>query len=234
MTGSAMIIGAGEATGAAIARVFAERGLAVAVARRSAAAAEGLAHALKGAGVASAHYAFDAADEAAVIDAFERAEADLGPLKAVIHNAGIFARVDLAETGVEEFERQWRTNTLGGFLAVREAARRMAPRGEGFIGITGATASKRGGVGFSGFAASKFGLRAVAESAARELGPKGIHVAHVIVDGIIEGVNTERWDIPREKSIDPQGIADAFGFLYDQQPRNWTFELDLRPDRESW
>ncbi len=169
----------------------------------------------------------------------------LAPLEVCIFNVGANVNFPLLDTTERVFRKVWEMACYAGFLAGREAARLMLPRGRGAIFFTGATASLRGGVGFSAFAAAKFGLRAVAQSAARELGPKNIHVAHLIIDA---GVDTE-WvrgrireregeaalaNLDPDRLMRPAAVADAYWQLY-QQPRDaWTFELEIRPFGEKW
>jgi NAD(P)-dependent dehydrogenase (short-subunit alcohol dehydrogenase family) len=157
-------------------------------------------------------------------------------LAAAIFNAGAFVRTSILETAIEEFERCWRVGCFAGFLVGRAAARRMAKQGSGTILLTGATASLRGGSGFVNLASSKFGLRAVAQSMARELSPKGIHVAHVIIDGQIR---SERYEhLARERGpdslLEPDAIAHSYLMLHRQPRSAWTHELDLRPWSEKW
>lgn len=224
----AVVVGAGPGLGAALARTFAAAGMAVAVAARRADKAEALAGSLGGRGRG---YACDASDEAAVERLFDAVQADLGAPDLVVFNAGAFVRKGFLETEVEEFERCWRIGCLGGFLVGRRAARGMLPRGRGTILFTGATASLRGGAGFHNLAVPKFGLRALAQSMARELGPKGIHVAHVIIDGQIlseryAGLAQER---PPDALLAPDAIAENYLHLHRQHRSAWTQELDLRP-----
>ena len=238
--GSVVIVGAGSGTGAELARVFAAAGFGVALARRSADALAPLVEEITAAGGRGLAAAADAGDETAIARLFEAAEADLGPVEVAVFNAAGFTQGPVVDTTVQEFEKMWRSSSLGGFLTAREAARRMLPRGTGTILFTGATASVKASANFAAFAAGKHGLRAVAQSLAKELGPQGIHVAHVLVDGII--------DVPRvhemmpdavaalgeDGLLDPRSIAETFLWLH-RQPRNaWTFELDLRPCSERW
>ena len=238
--GSVVIVGAGTGTGAELARVFAAQGYGVALARRRIDTLNSLVDEITAAGGRGLAMAVDAGDEAAIASLFEAAEAELGPVEVAVFNAAGFTRQPLVETSIEDFESMWRSSALGGFLTAREAARRMLPRSAGTILFTGATASVKASANFAAFAAGKHGLRAVAQSLAKELGPRGVHVAHVIVDGII--------DVPRVHEVmpdvaaalgedgllDPRSIAEAYLWLH-RQPRNaWTFELDLRPSKESW
>ena len=167
-------------------------------------------------------YACDATSEISVDDLFAAVERDLGLPRLVVFNASAFTRKPVVELTPAEIESAWRASCLGGFLVGRAAARAMLPGGPGTILLTGATASLRGSANFAAFAVGKFGLRALAQSMARELGPQGIHVAHVIVDGGI-GENAE------ESRLAPDAIAGSYWHLHSQPKSAWTLELDLRP-----
>jgi len=187
MSDTAVIVGAGPGLGSALARRFARAGMKVALARRSAAK---LAPLIRELGGNASAYACDATDEPAVRQLFASVGTDLGTPALVVFNAGAFVRKGVLDTSVEEFERCWRVGCLGGFLVGREAAGAMLAHNaehRGTIIFTGATASLRGGALFQNLAVGKFGLRALAQSMARELQPRGIHVAHVVIDGQIEG-----------------------------------------------
>jgi NAD(P)-dependent dehydrogenase (short-subunit alcohol dehydrogenase family) len=223
--GVAVVVGTGPGLGAALARRFAAAGLDVSVAARDLkrlAASAGSARPI----------ACDATDEADVGRLFETVAAQAGEPSLVVYNAGAFLPKSIVETSLEEFERCWRNLCLGGFLVGREAARRMLPRGKGTIIFTGATASLRGGARFANLAVGKFGLRALAQSLARECGPRGIHVGHVVIDGQIEDSTRpgrgqgERGD---DALLHPDAIAEAYWQLHIQPRSAWTFELDLRP-----
>ncbi|MGB5809192.1 MAG: SDR family NAD(P)-dependent oxidoreductase [Polyangiales bacterium] len=238
--GSAVIVGAGTGTGAEIAKRFARDGYAVAVARRNKEALAPLVDEIKAAGGSARAFAVDASDEDAVEAMFGEAADTLGPIHVAVFNAAGFTMGSILDTTREDFELMWRTSSLGGFLVGRGAARRMVPRGSGTILFTGATAATKASAKFAAFAAGKHGLRAVAESMAKELGPLGIHVAHVIVDGIIDvpRVRDNMPDMAASKGpdglLDPKSIADAYAMLHAQPKNAWTFELDLRPFAESW
>jgi len=237
---SAVIVGAGGGAGAAIARRFARGGFAVALTRRDVQASQADVAAITGAGGRAAAYGVDAADEAGMAAAFQRIESDLGPLGVVVFNAAAFLAKPALETSVADLEGQWRTIALGGFIALREGVKRMLPRGEGTLLVTGATAALRGGKGFAAFAAAKHALRATAQSFAREFGPQGLHAAHVVVDGIIDGPRLAALgaDLRARKGadglLDPDAIAEAFWAVHAQPRSAWTFELDVRPWSETW
>ncbi len=236
----ALVVGAGDGTGAAIARAFAGFGMTVCAARRDASALAPLLEQIRQAGGKAEGLALDARDEQAVTETFADIEARIGPIEVVVYNAAIGARKPIAELSSDTFRAVWETDCLAAFLVGREAARYMQPRGKGSIFFTGATSATRGAAKFAAFAAAKSGARALAQSMARELGPEGIHVAHVIVDGPIDGafVREHLPDLvaerPAQGLLDPDSIAANYLMLH-QQPRNaWTFELDLRPFVEPW
>ena len=236
----AVVAGAGEGLGFALGRRFAQAGYHVALAARS---ADRLAR-LAGEIVRAGHKAFaapaDLREEQEVIALFDALESGHGPVEVAVFNAGANFRAPIRETPADMFEKIWRLGCYAGFLFGREAARRMAPRGKGTILFTGATASIRGGSHFAAFAAAKNGLRAVAQSMARELGPKGIHVAHVVIDGMIDSAATRARFPERVKDLGADAMLDtgAIAELYYQihaQPRSaWTFEADLRPSGEKF
>jgi NAD(P)-dependent dehydrogenase (short-subunit alcohol dehydrogenase family) len=222
----ALIVGVGPGLGAALARRFAKGGLAVALAARRPEPLAGLAQEIGGRA-----YACDAADEASVEDLFEKMGRELGAPGIVIYNAGAYSPGGILEISAAEFERCWRVGCLGGFFVGQRAARSMVGEGRGTILFTGATASLRGGARFANLAVGKFGLRALAQSMARELGPKGVHVAHVIIDGQIR---SERYahlekERPADGLLDPAAIAETYWQLHMQPRSAWTLELDLRP-----
>lgn len=240
--GVCLVIGAGDGVGGAIARAFAREGYPVCVTRRARNLdqLEALADDIRAKGGVAHAFGVDARLEDEMIALFDRIEKEVGPLEVVVFNIGANVRFGLVETTSRVFTKVWEMACFAGFLGVREAARVMVPRGRGSILITGATASVRGREGFSAFAAAKAGLRAVAQSAARELAPKGIHVAHVVVDGAIDGVFTRsnRSDVEallaEDRILKPDEIAENFIWLHKQQRSAWTHELDLRPWTETW
>ena len=236
------MVGAGDGLGAAIARAFSRQGLTVVVTRRSRhlPELEALAQQMRSAGAQAHAFGLDARNEDEVAGLFNRIEAEIGPLEVVVFNIGANVRFSVIETTARVFSKVWEMACLAGFLTGREAARVMAPRQKGSILFTGATASLRGGAGFSAFASAKNGLRALAQSLAREMGPKGLHVAHVVIDGAIDGAFT-RERLPdaadrfaRQEILDPEEIARNYVWLHNQGRSAWTFELDLRPWTEPW
>ena len=239
----ALIVGAGDFIGAAIARRFAREGYVTCMGRRNAQALEPLADEIRAAGGIAHGFGLDARQEGQVVDLFARIERDIGPLEVVVFNVGANVSFPIRETTTRVFTKVWLMGCLAGFLTGREAANVMVPRGKGTILFTGATASVRGTAGYPAFASAKHGLRALAQSMARELGPQNIHVAHLIVDagvdtdfvrGMIERSGRSLDDLPPDSLVDPDSIAAAYWFLH-QQPRDaWTFELDLRPAAERW
>lgn len=234
---AAVIIGAGDATGGAIARAFACEGLTACVNRRprNVEQLEALAQSIRDEGGSARAFPADARDEAAMIGLFDQVEAEVGPVEVAVFIVGGNVQFPISETSVRVYTKVWEMACLGGFLMGREAARRMEPRGRGTILFTGATASLRGGAGFSAFAGAKAALRMLAQSMARELGPKGIHVAHVVIDGPIDTafIKDRHPDFDAAKAADlllsPEAIASNYVMLYRQHRSAWTHELDLRP-----
>ena len=227
----AVVVGAGPGLGAALARRFADGGYRVAVARRQTDDIAGLAEEIGGKA-----YACDAADHTSVTALFDGVAADLGTPTLVSYNAGAYSPGSVLEITAEEFERCWRIGCLGGFNVGQAAARGMVDAGGGTLLFTGATAALRGGKGFANLAVGKFGLRALAQSMARELGPRGVHVAHLIIDGQIASDRPGYSEAERgeDSVLKPEAIAEAAWFLHSQQRSAWTQELDLRPYVETW
>jgi NAD(P)-dependent dehydrogenase (short-subunit alcohol dehydrogenase family) len=240
--GVCLVVGAGDGVGGAIARAFAREGLTVCVTRRARNLdqLQALVDTIREDGGQAHAFGVDAREEGEMIALVDRIEAEIGPLEVVVFNIGANVRFDLVDTTSRVFTKVWEMACFAGFLTVREAARVMTPRGRGSILVTGATASMRGREGFSAFAAAKAGLRAMAQSAARELGPKGLHVAHIVVDGAIDGVFTRsnRSDVEilleQNRILKPDDIAGNYVWLHRQPPSSWTHELDLRPWSETW
>ncbi|MDE2578482.1 MAG: SDR family oxidoreductase [Hyphomicrobiales bacterium] len=237
---AALIVGAGDATGGAIARRFAREGFVACPVRRNAESLAPLVAEIEKAGGAARPFGADARIEEDVVRVVDTIEAEVGPIEVCVFNIGANVRFGVTETTARVYRKVWEMAAFAGFLSGREAARVMAPRGRGTIIFTGATASLRGGSGFSAFAGAKFALRALAQSMARELGPKGLHVAHTIIDGAIDTAFIrdnfpERYALKdRGGILDPDAIADAYWTLHCQQRSAWTHELDLRPWLETF
>ena len=236
----ALVIGAGDATGGAIAKRFAAGGLVACVTRREADKLVPLVDAIKAAGGSAHGFGSDARKEEEVVALVERIENEVGPIDVLVFNIGANVPSGILGETARKYFKIWEMACFGGFLNGREVARRMVRRGRGTILFTGATASLRGSANFAAFAGAKHALRALAQSMARELGPKNIHVAHVVVDGAIdtEFIRTnfpERYATKAEDGIlAPDHIADAYWYLHTQPRDAWTFELDLRPWNERW
>ena len=238
--GSAIVIGAGDATGGAIARAFAATGLVAVPVRRDADALAPLAERIAADGGRAVPIGCDARDEDAMVALFDRVEAEIAPVEVAVFNIGANVPSPIRDETARKYRKIWELTALAGFLTGREAAKRMGPRGRGTILFTGATASLRGGAGFAAFAGGKHALRALAQSMARELGPQGIHVAHVVVDGAIDtafirDTFPERYAEKADDGIlDPEHIAAMYTMLHAQPRDVWTHELDLRPWSEKW
>ena len=235
-----LVVGAGDATGGAIARRFAREGFAACVTRRSVDKLEPLVEEIRSAGGEAHGFGSDARKELDVETLVAHIEREIAPIEVAVFNIGANVRFGIAETTERVYRKVWEMGALGGFLMGREVAKAMLPRGRGTIVFTGATASVRGSAGFAAFAGAKHALRALAQSMARELGPQGIHVAHVVVDGSIDTPFIaesfpERYATKSEDGIlSPDAIAENYWHLH-RQPRDaWTHELDLRPWSESW
>ena len=236
----ALIVGAGDATGGAIARRFARAGYEVCVTRRFVEHLEPLVEQIRSEGGRVHPFGSDARDEQAVVTLFNHIEDQIAPLDVVVFNIGANVRFSVTETTERVYRKVWEMAALAGFLVGREAARAMLPRGQGTILFTGATASLRGGKGFCAFAGAKHALRALAQSLAREMGPQGLHVAHVVIDGAIDTEFIaqnfpQRYALKDQAGIlDPEHIAETYWQIH-RQPRDaWTFETDLRPWIEPW
>ncbi|MEL8054704.1 MAG: SDR family oxidoreductase [Pseudomonadota bacterium] len=236
----ALVIGAGDATGGAIARRFAREGYIAVGTRRTADALEPLVKQIEAEGGRAVGMGSDARDESQVEALFERIESEIAPVEVLVFNIGANVFFPITETTARVYRKVWEMAAFAGFLTGREAARRMVPRGQGTIIFTGATASMRGGSGFSAFSGAKFALRALAQSMARELGPQGIHVAHTIIDGAIdtEWIKQnfpDRYALKDQDGIlNPDAIAEAYWQLHVQPRSAWTHELDLRPWMEKF
>lgn len=242
MTKAALVVGAGDATGGAIARAFAREGYTACVNRRArnAAQLESLVQSIEAEGFAAKAYPGDARLEEDVVEMVGAIERDVGPIDVAVFNIGANVNFSILDTTAQVYRKVWEMAAFAGFLMGREVAKRMVTRGHGTIIFTGATASLRGGRGFSAFSGAKGALRMLAQSMARELGPQNIHVAHVVIDG---GIDTEfirglRPDFEEAKAQDkvlsPDAIAAQYVALHKQHRSAWTHELDLRPWAETF
>lgn len=237
---AALVIGAGESTGGAIARRFAREGYTACVTRRTADKLASLVAQIEAAGGRARAFGSDARREEQVAELVQTVEREVGPIEVCVFNVGGNVRFPIRETTTRVYTKVWEMAALAGFLVGREVARAMVPRGRGTILFTGATASMRGGKGFAAFAGAKHALRALAQSMARELGPDGIHVAHVVIDGAIDTPFIrenfpERYQLKDKGGIlDPEAIAENYWQLHCQARSAWTHELDLRPWIEPW
>lgn len=238
---TAIVMGVGPLAGmgAQLALRFASLGLEVLVAGRSADKLAGVVEAIESAGGRARAVVADATREADVVTLFEQA-AGVGPIDCAIYNAGNNMPGALADMSAAYFEDAWRIGCLGGFLFGREALRHMQPHGHGTVLFTGASASLRGRANFGAFAAAKAALRGMAQALAKEAGPVGIHVGHVVIDGAINGdrIRTRAPDYAAKLGDDGlialHALVDAYEFLYRQPRRGWSFELDVRTAQESW
>ncbi|MGV8863110.1 MAG: SDR family oxidoreductase [Pseudomonas sp.] len=235
-----LVIGAGDATGGAIAKRFAREGYIACVTRRSADKLQPLVDAINAEGGQAHGFASDARKEEDVIALVEDIETRIGPIEAFVFNIGANVPCSILEETARKYFKIWEMACFSGFLNGREVAKRMVKRQRGTILFTGATAGLRGASGFAAFAGAKHGIRALAQSMARELGPLNVHVAHVVVDGAIDTdfIRTQfpdRYALKDEDGIlNPEHIADNYWFLHSQPRDAWTFELDLRPWSERW
>jgi len=235
-----LVVGAGDATGGAIARRFAREGYIACVTRRQADKLTSLVERIQADGGQAVAFGTDARDEAATVAMVQKIEAEIAPIEVAVFNIGANVRFNVTDTTERVYRKVWEMGALAGFLMGREAAKVMAPRGRGTILYTGATASLRGGAGFAAFAGSKHALRALAQSLARELGPQGVHVAHVVIDGAIDTAFIaqnfpERYALKDQDGIlNPDHIAEAYWQLHRQPRSAWTHEMDLRPWTEKW
>ncbi|MNF26595.1 3-oxoacyl-[acyl-carrier-protein] reductase FabG1 [compost metagenome] len=236
----ALVIGAGDATGGAIARRFAREGYVACVTRRSADKLEPLVAAIQAEGGEAYGFASDARNEDDVIALVERIEADIGPIEVFVFNIGANVPCSILEETARKYFKIWEMACFSGFLNAREVAKRMVTRKRGTLLFTGATAGLRGAANFAAFAGAKHGIRALAQSMARELWPMNLHVAHVIVDGAID-TDFIRENFPEKYAqkaedgiLDPEHIAENYWYLHSQPRDAWTFELDLRPWNERW
>ena len=236
----ALVIGAGDATGGAIARRFAREGFAACAVRRSADKLQPLLDEIRTAGGEAHGFSTDARKEDEVTALVEGIEAGIGPIEVLVFNIGANVPGSILDQSARKYFKVWEMACFAGFLSAREVARRMVARGRGTILFTGATASMRGGANFAAFAGAKHALRALAQSMARELGPRGLHVAHVVIDGAIDTAFIrdnfpDRYALKTQDGIlNPEHIADQYWMLHCQPRDAWTHELDLRPWMEKF
>ncbi|MEE9280475.1 MAG: SDR family oxidoreductase [Myxococcota bacterium] len=240
----ALVVGAGDFIGSAISRRFARGGYTTCMGRRNGDRLKPVVDEIVAAGGEAHGFTLDARKEEQIIDLFRRIESEIGPLEVVVFNPGGNVNFHIRDTTSRVFYKVWEMACFGGFLTGREAAKYMVPRQKGSIFFTGATASLRGGSGFAAFASAKFGLRALAQSMARELGPENIHVAHLVIDAGVDtawvremiqksrGVGAD--DLPPDSLMNPASVAEAYWTLHNQPRDAWTFEMDLRPYGERW
>jgi len=238
--GVCLIVGAGDGLGAGLARVFAQAGHLVCLVRRDEGSSAALVNEIQAAGGQAHAFSVDARDPEAVCSLFDQIENNLGAIDVAISNVGSALRAGVLATSAMQYRELWEANALSGILVGQNAVRVMLPRARGTVLFTGATASLRGGSGFSAFAAAKTALRAFAQSLAREFSAQGIHVAHVVIDGGIDSKRMRANQPDRVQAAGDQGllmpdhIAQNYLMLH-EQPRNaWSFELDLRPWAERW
>tara|TARA_B100001248_G_C27394134_1_gene464294 strand:- start:68 stop:808 length:741 start_codon:yes stop_codon:yes gene_type:complete len=239
---SAIIIGAGDATGSALTKKFASKGYKVCPVRRARniEKVNFLADEINNSGGWARGFGIDARVESEIEELFKNVEEKIAPIDVVIFNPGANVYFPITDTTSRVYKKVWEMAAFAGFLSGREATKYMKKRNEGSIFFTGATASLRGSSGFSAFAGAKFALRALSQSMARELGPVGIHVAHFIIDGAIDTafIKENFPDIYALKEKDgilqPSAIADAYWFVHTQEKNAWTHELDLRPYMEKF
>jgi short-subunit dehydrogenase len=240
MQKAALVIGAGDHTGGAIARRFAREGFAACVVRRSADKLQPLLEQIRAAGGVAHGFGTDARKEEEVAALVSSIEADIGPIEVLVFNIGANVPSSILDETARKYFKVWEMACFAGFLSAREVAKHMVARGRGTILFTGATASMRGGANFAAFAGAKHALRALAQSMARELGPRGVHVAHVVVDGAIDTAFIrdnfpERYALKSQDGIvNPEHIADQYWMLHNQPRDAWTHELDLRPWMEKF
>jgi NAD(P)-dependent dehydrogenase (short-subunit alcohol dehydrogenase family) len=227
----AAVVGVGPGLGAAVARRFTREGFAAALLARSEEKLRSVEREIAQAGGRALSVPADATNADAVAAAFRRVRGELGPVDVLVYNAGAFHMGGILELSPELLEQSWRADCLGAFLAMREVIPAMVERRRGTILLTGATASLRGSARFACLAVGKFGLRALAQSTAREFGPQGVHVAHVVIDGAIDTARVRGMLSGRDAGslLSPDAIADTYWQLHVQDPSAWTLELDLRP-----
>jgi len=233
---TAAVLGVGPGLGAAVARRFAREGFAVALMARREESVAGVRGEIEAAGGTALPVSTDATDPASVAAAFDEVRSSLGDPAVFVYNAGAFQMGGILEISPEKFDECFKANCAGAFYAAQQVLPAMVENGRGTILLTGATAALRGGARFSALAVGKFGLRALGQSMAREFGPQGIHVAHVVIDGQIDTPRLRETSPDREDhtTLSPDAIAEAYWQLHSQDSTAWTLELDLRPSVESF
>jgi len=232
----AAVLGVGPGLGAAVAQRFAREGFAVGLMARGEESLAAAREEVEGSGGTALAVTADATDATSVTSAFDRVREELGAPEVFVYNAGAFQMGGILELSPEQFDDCFRANCSGAFYGAQQVLPAMVERGRGTIILTGATAALRGSARFAALATGKFGLRALAQSMAREFGPQGIHVAHVIIDGQINTPRLREDQPDREESttLSPEAIAETYWQLHAQDPTAWTLELDLRPALESF
>ncbi|MFT5482137.1 MAG: NAD(P)-dependent dehydrogenase (short-subunit alcohol dehydrogenase family) [Halieaceae bacterium] len=237
---SVLVVGAGDAIGSAIARKFSREGFQVVAVRRNGEKLEPLVAEMAAEGHTVHGWSCDARKEDAIVALFARVENEVAPIEVVVFNIGANVPMKILDTTSRKFYKIWEMACFSGFLTGREATKYMLERGEGTIIFTGATASVKGSAGFAAFAMAKHGLRALAQSMARELGPQNIHVCHVVIDAAVDTPWIQENVVPHmdkrqpDDIVEPDAIADTYLQLYNQPRNAWTFEMDLRPWVETW
>lgn len=231
-----VVLGVGPGLGAAVSHRFAREGFAVGLMARNKKKLTAIQKEIECAGGTAVSISVDATDSESVKSAFDEVHQKLGSVEVFVYNAGAFRKGGILEVTPDEFERCWKSNCFGAFLGVQQVLPMMLQQGRGTIIFTGATGSMRGSAYFSCLAVGKFGLRALAQSLAREFGPRGVHVAHVIIDGQIATPRQRPMEPDREAHtfLAPEAIAESYWQLYIQDPSAWTLELDLRPSVEKF
>ena len=231
----AVVMGAGPGLGAAVAHRFAREGFAVALMARSEDKRAQIQSDIENSGGRALSVTVDVTDPTSVVAAFEKVKSELDAPSVFIYNAGIFQVNSILDITPEKFEYAWKVNCFGAFLGAQQVLPMMVERKQGTIIFTGATAALKGSARFAALAVGKFGLRALAQSLAREFGPQGIHVAHVIIDGMINTQLKEMLSEPQEHTmLSPEAIAQTYWQLYQQDATAWTLEMDLRPAVEKF
>ena len=233
---TAAVLGVGPGLGAAVVRRFAREGFAVALMARRAESVAGVREEIEGAGGMALAVPADATDPASVAAAFDEVRNNLGNPEVFVYNAGAFQMGGILDLSPEKFDECFKANCAGAFYAAQQVLPAMVEAGRGTVLLTGATAALRGGARFSALAVGKFGLRALAGSMAREFGPQGVHVAHIVVDGQIDTPRVREMSPGREDHtmLSPDAIAETYWQLHSQHPSAWTLELDVRPSVESF